>query len=159
MPNAQTLAQFLAHGQYVGEGVLAAIESVARFLPLDVERGDTLAIATYGSEFTTSGSVIVDSGAGSRPLAVVVQSQGTACYVRMYDLSTTSTLTGSGDIDPDVVIPVATATGETTTVSFQGPSWEAFWNVGLCMTVSTLGAHALTPPAAPPRVFILYRNV
>lgn len=158
MPNAAQLQQFLAQSQYLPDGVAAALESVARYLPLDAERGDTLAIAAYASEFTTSDALIVDSGAGSRPLAVAVESRGTSCFLRMYNLSTTSTLTGSGSRNPDFIVPVATATGEVTAVSMQGASWEGFWTAGLCLFVSTNGANAHANPANVPRVYLLYRN-
>lgn len=157
MANAQQLFQLKAQMPYLGDGVAAALQGVLRYLPLDAELADSLSYSAFSAELTTS-NTLVDSGAGSRPLAVVVESRGEAGILKLYDTSTTASLTTSGPLlTLHTAVPFATSTGEITAVSWHGAGWVNSWLAGIVIAANTPAGTAKV--ATPPRVHILFRNV
>ena len=118
---------------------------------------DSLSYSAFSAELTTS-NTLVDSGAGSRPLAVVVESRGEAGILKLYDTSTTASLTTSGPLlTLHTAVPFATSTGEITAVSWHGAGWVNSWLAGIVIAANTPAGTAKV--ATPPRVHILFRNV
>jgi len=158
MANVAEIYTMVTQSAYLGAGVKEALEGLLRFVPPALKQSDN--IAFYSNNAVSTAPVDIDTGAGSRPLVVVVESRGSTGYVRLYNEDGSASVTGSDEIAGDIIIPVATTTGEVTALSISGNSFTAFWGAGLVVATSASkpGANARTAMANLPRIYMLYVN-
>ena len=158
MPNVSEIYQLACQSAYMSDGVRQALEGLLRFLPSYLQTSDN--ISFYSNAGVSTGPVDIDTGVGTRPLVVVVESRGVAGYVRLYNEAGSASVTVSDEIAGDLIIPFATTTGEVTTMFIGGESYRAFWGAGLVVAVSASkpGANARTTVSANPRIYMLYVN-
>ena len=159
MPNVAEIYTLVTQSSYLGEGVKQVLEGVLRFLPPALKISDN--ITFYANNSVSTGPVDIDTGAGSRPLAIVVESRGTAGYVRLYNQDGSASITASDELGADVVVPIVTTTGEVTALAFHGESFRAFWAAGLVVATATTSCGAGTSRAVMtnlPRIYLLYVN-
>lgn len=153
MPNTIERFKFESQLPYLSDGAAAALEGLWRFLPPAVKGADSLAY--YSNDAISTAVVTVDVGNGSRPLVVVVESRGTAGFLRLYDADTVSAAASAAS---EFVVPVATATGDVTAVYAGGNSWADVWTAGIsAQTATTVRGGAVMTNL--PRVYMLYHNV
>ena len=158
MPNVTEIYQLATQSQYMSDGVKQALEGLIHFIPQELKISDN--ISFYSNDALSTTPVDVDTGSGSYPIVVVVESRGAAGILRLYNQGGSASVTASDELGPDVVVPFATTTGEITTALFSGNSFRAWWAAGLVAVVSaSLPGVARTAPATSPRVYMLYRNV
>lgn len=159
MPNVTEIYTLATQSTYLSDGVRQALEGLIHFIPPALRISDT--ITFYSNDAVSTAPVDIDTGAGSRPLVVVVESRGAAGFVRLYNQAGSASVTGSDELGPDLVIPVATTTGEVTALGVHGTSYEAFWGAGLVVATATTSCAAgtsRTVMAALPRIYMLYVN-
>lgn len=159
MPNVNEIYNLSVQAPYLADGVRQALEGLLRFTPpaLNVSQ----LIAFYSNDSVSTNPVDIDTGAGARPLVVVAESRGAAGFVRLYNQAGSASVTASDELGPDLVLPVATTTGEVTALSVQGTSFENFWGAGLVVATATTSCGAGTSRAAMaslPRIYLLYVN-
>ncbi len=158
MPNVTEIYTLTTQAAYLSEGVRDALEGLLHNLPPALKRSDN--IAFYSNNAISTAPIDIDTGAGSRPLAVIVESRGSAGYLRLYNEDGSASVTGSDEIAGDIIVPIATTTGEITAISVFGNSFTAFWGAGLVAATSASkpGANARTVMTNLPRVYMLYVN-
>lgn len=158
MPNVTEIFTLATQSVYMSDGVKQAMESLLRDIPPALKLSDN--ITFYSNASISTSPVDIDTGSGSRPLVVVVESRGSAGYIRLYNEAGSASVTGSDEIAGDIIVPVATTTGEVTALSITGNSFAAFWGAGLVIagSASKPGANARTAMTNLPRVYMLYVN-
>ena len=159
MPNVTELFTLKTQSAYLSDGVRQALEGLVHFIPRALKISDN--ITFYSNDSVSTAPVDIDTGAGSRPLVAVVESRGSAGFVRFYNQAGSASVTGSDELGPDLVVPVATTTGEITAISAFGTSYETFWGAGLVVATATTSCGAGTSRAVMtnlPRIYLLYVN-
>lgn len=157
MANVAEIYTITTQAAYLSAGVKEALEGLLRFLPPALKQSDNLAF--YANNSVSTAPVDIDTGSGSRPVVVVVESRGTAGWVRLYNAVGSASVTGSDEFPDVLTIPVATTTGEVTTVYYGGNSFEAYWGTGLVVaTATTAAGNARAVMTNLPRIYMLYVN-
>lgn len=158
MPNVTEIYTMTTQAAYLSEGVKQALEGLLRFIPQSLKLSDN--ITFYSNNSISTAPIDIDTGAGSRPLVAVVESRGSAGYLRLYNEDGSASVTASDEIAGDIIVPIATTTGEVTAISIHGNSFAAFWAAGLVAATSASkpGANARTGMTNLPRVYLLYVN-
>ena len=158
MANVTEIYTLTTQAAYLSDGVRDALEGLLRNLPPALKRSDN--IAFYSNASISTAPIDIDTGAGSRPLAVVVESRGSAGYLRLYNEDGSASVTGSDEIAGDIIVPVPSTTGEITAISIFGNGFATWWGAGLVAAASASkpGANARTVMTNMPRVYLLYVN-
>lgn len=133
-----------------GDEVSRAIDAAYACLTPAQRLADNLVLYAVAGQSTTKAEV--DDDAGATPLLVVIKSNGTLCYLNMWDLDADNVTAG---VDAEVQIPVAGTANEITWALFGGASWRRYWDTGLTIAVtSTL--EGSVAPSNTPDVYILH---
>jgi hypothetical protein len=152
MSNVTAIANLKNLAAYMPDGVRQAADAIMRFLPPDIVSADSCGWYTVAAISTTKAEVTATAGA--RPLAVIIESKGAAAdtFVQFYNNQTGNVTAGT---NADMVLPLATTTGELTVAVFFGASWKRFWALGLGISSSS-GQETSVAPSVPPNCYILY---
>ena len=159
MPNVTEIYTMMTQAPYLSDGVKQAMESLLRFIPPALKVSDN--ITFYSNDSVSTAPVDIDTGSGSRPLVLVVESRGSAGFVRLYNQAGSASVTGSDELGPDIVLPVATTTGKVSTLGISSLSFANFWGAGLVVATATTSCGAGTSRAVMtnlPRIYLLYVN-
>ena len=150
MTNVATFQTLRGLQQYLPDGVAAVLEGLMRNLPPDIRLADNLGL--YASNAVSTTAIDIDTTAGAKPIIIIVQSTGTACWVHLHDAQSGSVTAG---VDVDFLVPVAATTGRITALLCLGDSWDEFWNTGLTITTST-ATETSAAPANLPNIWVVY---
>ena len=158
MPNVTELFTLRTQSAYLSDGVRQALEGLIHFIPRALKVSDN--ISFYSNDSVSTAPIDIDTGAGSRPLVVVVESRGSSGQVRFYNQAGSASVTGSDELAADVVVPIASTTGEVTAVSLFGDAYATLWTAGLVVatTAATSVGTARTAMTSTPRIYLLYVN-
>ena len=159
MPNVTEIYTLVTQSSYLSDGVKQALEGLLRAIPPALKISDN--ITFYSNDSVSTNPVDVDTGSGSRPLVAVVESRGTAGFLRLYNQAGSASVTASDELGPDLVVPVATTSGEITALSMHGTSFANFWGAGLVVATATTSCGAGAGRATMtnlPRIYLLYVN-
>ena len=160
MPNVTEIYTMMTQAPYLSDGVKQAMDALIHFIPPALKASDN--ITFFSNDSVSTNPVDIDAaGAGSRPLVLVVESRGTAGFVRLYNQAGSASVTGSDELGPDLVLPVATTTGKVSALAVGGLSFANFWGAGLVVATATLSCGAGTSRAVMtnlPRIYLLYVN-
>lgn len=162
MPNVTEIYTLLTQSTYLSDGVKQAVEGLLRDIPPALKLSDN--ITFYSNASISTNVVSIDGGAGSRPLAVVCESRGTAGVVMFYNQDGTASVSvTSSDSNLLFTVPVPSTTGEVIALSLHGPGWASLWSTGLMCRAATLATSGTGGPSATvmtnmPRVYLLYVN-
>lgn len=160
MANVTEIYTLATQSAYMTDGVKQALEGLLRNIEPALRLTDN--IAFYSNASISTAPIDIDTGSGSRPLVVIVESRGSAGYLRLYNQAGSASVTGSDDLGADLVVPIATTTGEVTAITIFGNSFAAFWAAGLVACAATTSSTADSASRAVmtnmPRVYMLYVN-
>src|SRR5690349_5978296 len=130
--NVTSIANIAALASYLPDGVAQAVDMLRHNLPLDVKAAENLVLYSVAGISTTKAEV--DDDAGSRPLLIIGQSTGTACYLHFHNADADNVTEG---VNVDFLLPLSSTSGEISYVVCGGASWKRFWNTGLTISAST----------------------
>lgn len=154
MSNLQALHNISDLASLLPDGVWPAVRALINELPPEIKRADNLGLFAFAALSTTKQEV--SDTANSRPLIMIVRSNGTAAWLHVYNNDADDVTVG---VNVDFVVPVAGTTGEVSVVLAAGASWARFWtggtNGGLTVSAST-ATETSSAPANPPDVWIVY---
>ena len=152
MPSVIGLNNIRNLAPYLGDGVMAVIEAVARSLPQGIKALDSLALYSADAVHTI---VVLDATTGSYPLALIAVSRGTACCVHLY-ASDTATV---GTTDSCALL-VSGTSGEVSAMAIFGAGIYRLFltdgsGIGIAAPTTTVGTADATND---PTVHVLYHN-
>jgi hypothetical protein len=149
MANVTAVANLRNQVPYMDDGVRQAMDSVMRFLPPDIIAADTATWFAFAAISTTKQSV--STVAGTRPLVVLIKSNGTVSYVMFHNVAAASVTEG---VNADMVLPCGGTTGRVASYIIGGNSSKDFWTTGLVVEASST-QETSAAPTNPPDVFVL----
>ena len=151
MANISAIQNLQNLGQFLPDGVAAALEPVLRFMPPRLKVADTLALYAAAAVHTI---VALDATTGAMPLLLVAQSQGTACTVKLYAADDATV----GTTDAIASVGVSGTSGEVSWCVFGGAGLERLCvtsgsGIGIAAPATDVGTGSV---ANDPNVWVLY---
>lgn len=144
MANVTQIANIKALAAYLPDGVWKMIDAMIPNLPLDIRLADNLNLYAFAGLSTTKQEIA--DAANSRPILIIAQSTGTACWIHFYNADADDVTVG---VNVDFVVPLAGTNGEVTVLLCVGASWARFWATGLTVSASTATETSAAPTNTP----------
>lgn len=153
MANVTALANIKNLAAYLGAGVWPVLNAIIQNLPDHIKNSDTLALYTADAVHTI---VALDDTTGAYPLALIAESNGTACTVHLYadDAATV------GTTDSLCSVKVSGTTDEISAIAIFGAGIFRLGltdgsGIGIAAPATTIGTGAVTND---PTVHVLYHS-